>query len=98
MSAVRFQFQGVRLMLGLRKFSLGAVALAILAFSGPSSAQLYDKKAVKSETVAMPTPAEVQSLGAQPKTVALKGLDDSAQLVVTAQLANRIQDLSGDVK
>ncbi|MBI3412265.1 MAG: DUF1553 domain-containing protein [Planctomycetes bacterium] len=85
-------------MQGIRKFSLGAVALAILAFSGPSSAQLYEKKPAKSETIAMPTPAEVQSLEAQPKTVTLKGLDDSAQLVVTAQLANRIQDLSGDVK
>ncbi len=58
-----------------------------------------EKKAAKSDQVAMPAPADVQTLTVFPTTVTLKGLDDSAQLVVTAVLKNgRAQDLSGDVK
>jgi hypothetical protein len=75
------------------------VLLAALAFAGNASAQLYDNKTVKSDQVALPTPAEVQSLTVFPATVTLKGLDDSAQLVITAQLAGgKLQDLTGDVK
>jgi hypothetical protein len=75
------------------------VLIAALAFAGNASAQLYDNKAVKSDQVALPTPAEVQSLTVFPASVTLKGLDDSAQLVITAQLAGgKLQDLTGDVK
>ena len=46
-----------------------------------------------------PTPAEVTSLSVHPATVTLKGLDESAQLVVTGKLAGgRLQDLSAEVK
>src|SRR5262245_29085124 len=47
---------------------------------------------------ALPKPSEVQSLSAHPEKVTLKGADDAAQLVVTAALAARVQDLSGDVQ
>ena len=71
---------------------------AALAITSNSSAQLYDNKAVKSDQVALPKPAEVQSLTVFPATVPLKGLDDSAQLVITANLAGgKMQDLTGDV-
>ena len=70
-----------------------------LAFAGTSSAQLYDNKSAKTDQVALPTPAEVQTLTVSPATVTLKGLDDSAQLVVTGNLAGgKMQDLTGDVK
>ena len=73
--------------------------IAALAFAGTSSAQLYDNKTVKSDQVALPTPAEVQGLAVFPASVTLKGLDDSAQLVITGQLAaGKSQDLTGDVK
>ncbi|HMF16393.1 MAG TPA: DUF1549 domain-containing protein, partial [Gemmataceae bacterium] len=51
------------------------------------------------ETVPMPSPADVKELAAYPAEVTLKGLDDSAQLVITGNLTGgRRQDLSGDVK
>ncbi|MSQ97670.1 MAG: DUF1549 domain-containing protein, partial [Gemmataceae bacterium] len=43
-------------------------------------------------------PAEVKKLAIQPASVMLVGPDDSAQLVVTASLAERVQDLSAQAK
>ena len=69
---------------------------ACLAFAGPIVAQ--EAKPAKTDQVALPTSAEVQSISVFPPSVTLKGTDDSAQLVVTAQLAGgKLQDLSGDV-
>ncbi|MCI0640535.1 MAG: DUF1549 domain-containing protein, partial [Gemmataceae bacterium] len=73
-----------------------AATLALTATN--ASAQLYDNKTAKGDTIAMPNPAEVQSLSVHPTAVTLKGQDDSAQLILTAQLKDRQQDLSGDVK
>src|SRR5262249_13242296 len=57
------------------------------------------KESVQSESVALPNPADVRSLAAYPTAIALKGSDDTRQLVVTASLADgRLQDLSSDVK
>jgi hypothetical protein len=86
-------------MKGTRKVWLVLMAAAALVCSdGPLSADLYNKKTVKGE-VALPAPAEVQSLAVYPTEISLKGLDDSAQLIVTANLAaGRTQDLSGDIK
>jgi hypothetical protein len=56
-----------------------------------------DEKKPASDQIALPTPAEVQSLTAQPAALTLSGQDDSAQLVLTAKLAGREQDLTGDV-
>src|SRR5262245_47799355 len=74
--------------------------LAALALAGgrASADDLYNKKPVKGDAVAMPRPAEVISLAVHPAQVRLKGTDDSAQLIVTGKLAAREQDLSGDVK
>jgi hypothetical protein len=86
-------------MSGYRTLFLAAIAFAFSAAA--SSAQIYDSKSPKTDQVALPTPAEVQTLSVFPASVALKGLDDSAQLVVTAALstgAGKTQDLSGDAK
>jgi hypothetical protein len=87
-------------MQGLRYVWLALVAALLFAAStGVSSAQDYKKTDAKTEQVALPTPAEVTTLTAFPATVTLKGLDDSAQLVITGNLAgNKTQDLTGDVK
>ncbi len=84
----------------LKGWLVPAAALAALTFRvGHLSADdLYNRKTVKSDTIAMPRPAEVAALSVHPSEVKLKGLDDSAQLVVTGKLAAREQDLTGDVK
>jgi hypothetical protein len=91
---------------GKCKSSLGLIA-GVAAISGvltlgsglASADDLYNKKPIKGDVVAMPSPSEVQALSVQPTSVSLKGEDDSAQLVVTGQLVSgRLQDLTGDVK
>jgi hypothetical protein len=78
------------------------LALAIFAIAaGPVSAgDLYpEKDPVKLPTATLPTPAEVQSLAVKPEKVALKGIDDAQQLILTASLAgDRLVDLTHDVK
>jgi hypothetical protein len=57
------------------------------------------KKPSKTDTIAMPRPAEVQALAVQPAAIKLKGMDDSAQLVLSGNLSGGpIQDLTGEVK
>jgi hypothetical protein len=87
-------------MKGILKGCPVLVALAALVSTGGrlSADDLYNKKPVPGDTVAMPKPAEVVSLAVHPAQVTLKGTDDSAQLVVTGKLAAREQDLTGDVK
>ncbi len=50
------------------------------------------------DSIALPTPQDVQSLKAAPASSTIKGLDDSIQLLITAQLKAGSQDLSGDVQ
>ncbi|MCC6416906.1 MAG: DUF1549 domain-containing protein, partial [Gemmataceae bacterium] len=85
---------------GAHQYRLALAVLAALALAGGRLAadDLYNTKPVKGDTVAMPKPAEVTALAVQPTKVTLKGLEDSAQLVVTGALATRQQDLTGDVK
>ena len=87
-------------MQGFRKTWLALCAgLAFVASSGLANAQEDKKPPVKSEQVALPTPAQVTTLSVFPATVTLKGLDDSAQLVITGNLSEgKSQDLTGDVK
>jgi hypothetical protein len=75
-------------------------ALAILGSARYAAADdLYNKKSVQAEQAALPAPAAVKALTSQPAAVTLKGQDDSAQLVITAQLdGNRLQDLTGNVQ
>jgi hypothetical protein len=85
---------------GSRLFRLGCFAGAFLfVFSQRASADdIYKNKSVKPDTIAMPSPAEVKSLEVFPAKVALKGMDDSQQLVITGLLEQRRQDLTGDVR
>jgi len=87
-------------MKGSRKIWLVALATTALTCSGgPLTADLYSNKTVKGDTIAMPSPAEVQALAVYPAKVTLKGMDDSAQLILSASLAGgRLQDLTGDIK
>jgi hypothetical protein len=85
-------------MQGIRTRWLVLLPLAALTFSAGRlwANDLKDSK--KGDTVALPKPAEVQTLAVFPPSVKLKGMDDSAQLILTASLAGgREQDLSGDV-
>ncbi len=49
------------------------------------------------DSTPLPTPAEVKKLDVWPATVTLKGQDDSAQLIVSAEVGSRLQDLTGNV-
>jgi hypothetical protein len=77
------------------------LALAALTCAGGQllAGDLYDKTPVPTDQAALPTPAEVRVLEVSPAKIALKGLDDAAQLLLTAHLTGeRLQDLTGDVK
>src|ERR1700687_5927580 len=73
---------------------------ALIASGGHLSAgDLYDKSPAKTDALVLPKPAEVQSLTCYPAKITLKGADDAAQLILTANLANgRVQDLSSELK
>src|SRR6516164_6812376 len=76
--------QGGTLMQVVRKtWPVLFAGLAIAASSGISAGQDYSNKTVKTDQVALPTPAEVTSLNVFPAAITLKRMDDSAQLVVT---------------
>jgi hypothetical protein len=88
-------------MQGPRRFwPVLAIAGALALSSGPLFGQsLYNKTPVKTDQAALPKPAEVKALVAFPTGVALRGIEDSRQLIITAQLlSGREQDLSGDVQ
>src|SRR5262245_5611606 len=75
--------------------------LALLAAAWCGSAVAADKPRADPAVqplAPLPKPAEVQSLTAQPGKITLKGRDDAWQLVVTAAVGNRRQDLTGDVQ
>ena len=74
--------------------------LAVMGTAGHLFAgDLYDKNPAASDAVALPKPAEVQTLAVVPQSVKLKGVDDAWQLILTATVnGGRLQDLSGDVK
>ena len=75
-------------------FLLAAVALS----ASTAFADLYNKGPLPPPTVVLPKPAEIDSLTVAPTNLTIKGLDDAAQVVVTAKLKDgRLQDLSGDV-
>jgi hypothetical protein len=77
---------------------LPALAALVLAGGYLTAGDLYDKGLTKTETAALPKPADVRAFAAYPQTVSLKGMDDARQLILTATLdGNRLQDLTGDV-
>ncbi|MEZ6142446.1 MAG: DUF1553 domain-containing protein [Zavarzinella sp.] len=62
-------------------------------------ADLYNNKPQSNDGITLPKPEEVASIAGYPEKVHIKGMDDAAQLIVTATLKNsRLQDLSGDVQ
>jgi hypothetical protein len=98
---ISYRTQGGKPMHAKRHRWLVLTALAALTLSGGplSAGDIYDKGQANQDPVALPKPAEVQSLNAYPAKIALKGIDDAQQLVLTATLeGKRLQDLSGDVK
>src|SRR4051794_35433068 len=77
--------------------------LCLLAATGlpcsPAFADLYNKAPSPPDNVVLPKPADVQALAVYPTQLTIRGMDDAAQLVVTATLKDgRLQDLSGDVE
>ncbi len=51
------------------------------------------------EPGSLPKPADVTAIAANPPKLTIKGMDDAAQLVLTATLKDgRVQDLTGDVE
>lgn len=55
------------------------------------------KSAPVADGVLMPKPADIQSISVSPTSLSLKGMDDAAQLIITATLKDgRLQDLSSD--
>jgi hypothetical protein len=77
-------------------------ALVVLTYAGGSlcAGDLYSgKEPAKFENAELPKPGDIKALMVHPKRIALKGLDDAQQLVLTAELNNgQLQDLTGDVK
>lgn len=85
----------------LSRRALAVALVALLAGTAAvSAAELYgDKAPAKVEPLVLPKPADVLALTVSPEKIALKGLDDAAQVVVTAELSGkRLQDLTGDLK
>ncbi|HEX3147609.1 MAG TPA: DUF1549 and DUF1553 domain-containing protein [Gemmataceae bacterium] len=82
------------------RFSRWLFLLATATIFAPSAfADEAPKAPPPFDTVALPKPADVKSLAVYPTQVNLSGLDDAAQLVVTATLNDgRLQDLSSDVE
>ena len=82
-----------------RARSWGLVALAVLACAGHARANDPVPKAkstIAAGPVALPSPADVRTLSAEPPSIDLRGADDARQLVLTATLdAGKLQDLSG---
>jgi hypothetical protein len=78
------------------------LALAALTCAGGSllAGDLYPgKEPAKLDNVALPKPSDIKSLTVHPARIALKGIDDAQQLILTAELqGGQLQDLSGDVK
>jgi hypothetical protein len=80
---------------GLCRISCALVALGL--FSANLLSQEAEAKK-PSEPTPLPSAAEVKSLEVWPAVIALKGQDDSAQLIVTAVLAGRLQDMTAGVE
>jgi len=79
--------------------ALPALAALLIAAGPLFAADIYGTKEAPNTPIVLPKPAEVQTLTVSPDKFTLKGTDDSRQLILTATLAaNRLQDLTGDVK
>jgi hypothetical protein len=80
----------------LRSLALG---FGLLCANGYARAQ--DSAAARTaapDTVKLATPAEIKELQAFPPAATIVGADESRQLIITGVTADRLQDLTGDVK
>jgi Protein of unknown function (DUF1549)/Protein of unknown function (DUF1553) len=68
-----------------------------LAFLINCVTTLAAQEAQPSPDHSLPSPAQVKKLDVHPAAITLIGSDDSRQLVITGTLAERMQDLTGDV-
>ena len=68
-----------------------------LAFLLNCVATLAAQEAEPAQDHSLPTPAQIKKLDVHPAVTTLVGSDDSRQLVITGALADRMQDLTGDV-
>ncbi|HWG41345.1 MAG TPA: DUF1549 domain-containing protein [Gemmataceae bacterium] len=78
------------------------LALAALTYAGGSllAGDLYSgKEPAKLESGLLPKASEIKNFTVHPTKIALKGIDDAQQVILTAELLNgRSQDLTGEVK
>ncbi len=73
--------------------------LAVSTFGTTVAANDPPRPSAPPDGVVLPKPADVKSLAMNLPKVSIRGMDDAAQLVVTATLTDgRLQDLSGDVE
>jgi hypothetical protein len=79
-------------------FLLALAAVVAFGWPLPAGNVAPDKGPAKLPELVLPKAAEVLSLSVQPAKVVLKGVDDAQQLILTAQLAGRTQDLTHDAK
>ncbi len=86
-------------MIGTYSYRLLGLAALISAPGALAAGDLYKQGTAPADSVALPSPAAVQTLTAYPGKIALKGSDDTRQLILTATLPDgRQQDLTGDVR
>jgi hypothetical protein len=80
--------------------ALAALVWTAACASPTRAGDIYSgKEPARSDSFIPPRPAEIQSLTIHPTRISLKGLDDAAQLVLTAALADgRLQDLTAEAK
>jgi hypothetical protein len=87
---------------GLTMFRLPYRCLALTAFLGLAAAgthKVVSAQDKKSDTITLPSPAQITKVEVHPTTVTLHGQDDSHQLIITGHVGDgRLQDLTGDVK
>jgi hypothetical protein len=83
----------------MRKILFTLAVGAIVAIAAPAQAQgTKPVKKADSETIQLPTPADVKELQVSPQQFNLTGEDDSRQLVITGVVkTGAYQDLTGDV-
>lgn len=74
--------------------------LAVVGYTSPTTAAEPEGKIPPPpDTVVLPKATDIKSLAAFPEKVTIKGMDDAAQLIITAGLNDgRLQDLTGDVQ
>jgi hypothetical protein len=86
-------------MIGTYSYRLLGLAALVSLPGALSAGDLYKQGPAPADSVALPSPAAVQTITAYPDKISLKGSDDARQLILTATLPDgRQQDLTGDLR